>query len=596
MSSPAQTAGYRTWPWEVVLATVLDLQVPDRAEVTGQPWLTIEHGGQGGASWHLIWTASWKPGHGTGAGSLQVYLDPALYRAGGPWDRFATMPGQALAKSGAGPALPLVPSSFQVAGAALASVTSAIAKLTRQLEVAHHGMSAETTPFDGSAADRTAALFGALRGVAVDFHRQLTTPGHYGEMIEAAGTAAAGFLSDLRSAYGIWAQLPWHSPLGAIVRVLDEIAVQDEDGSFVIDNPRDSPFGDLTTDAGWALVEQQAKALWTGTVSGESGDFGGLDLLGRSAVGKLADQYADTITTITPVVGPGTRITQRSPTVRAVASHGTNGRLPGGQPTGVVLAMNSPARPVPAVSGPGGPGPIGGQTGVIGGPADRMGLPLALNPADSESRGFTGIIGDQNAIDRRNVNGRAAGDTRAKRQKSEKVSRTPRAPAAGYSLGGSADGPVLAQEAVPVLAVKPPGAVSSSLNLRLIPGDGGISVSGPAGPALSSPPVDGRVGAAFPDGGPNALADAGGVIGQQPGVTGPVMMPGGAMTSAAGLTAQPRERRAYLPQDHDYWGTESEPPDEPGGSVDHRHAELDFRGLSVFAAIGAADQAVGTEF
>ena len=50
-SSPEPTAGnddYSAWPWESVLATVLNIPIPDRNEVTGESWLTISHDGQGG--------------------------------------------------------------------------------------------------------------------------------------------------------------------------------------------------------------------------------------------------------------------------------------------------------------------------------------------------------------------------------------------------------------------------------------------------------------------------------------------------------------------------------------------------------------------
>jgi hypothetical protein len=47
-STPEAAAGngsYSTWSWETILATVLDIPISDRSEVTGQPWLKVVQGG-----------------------------------------------------------------------------------------------------------------------------------------------------------------------------------------------------------------------------------------------------------------------------------------------------------------------------------------------------------------------------------------------------------------------------------------------------------------------------------------------------------------------------------------------------------------------
>ena len=102
---------YSAWTWEVMLASVLNIGIADRSEVTGMPWLTIRHGGQPVPGWHLIWTAGWSTKPTSGATSIEIYLNPALYTAGGPWDRFVNAPQAALAgvpsQNYAG--LPLVP-------------------------------------------------------------------------------------------------------------------------------------------------------------------------------------------------------------------------------------------------------------------------------------------------------------------------------------------------------------------------------------------------------------------------------------------------------------------------------------------------------
>ena len=138
-SAPEQAAGdtdYAGWSWETILATVLNVQVADRSEVTGQPWLTIAQDGQSVPGAHLIWTANWSAKPKSGATSLSVYLDPGLYLGGGAWDRFVNAPSQAL--SGPAGGLPLAPPTFQAAQRALASVTTGIGKVSTNLGQLRH--------------------------------------------------------------------------------------------------------------------------------------------------------------------------------------------------------------------------------------------------------------------------------------------------------------------------------------------------------------------------------------------------------------------------------------------------------------------------
>src|SRR5580658_1812760 len=91
-STPEATADngrYATWSWETILATVLDIPVSDRSEVTGQPWLKVVQGDQPDPAAHQIWSASWDTKRKARANSsLRVYLNPELYVGGGAWDRF----------------------------------------------------------------------------------------------------------------------------------------------------------------------------------------------------------------------------------------------------------------------------------------------------------------------------------------------------------------------------------------------------------------------------------------------------------------------------------------------------------------------------
>ena len=121
------------------------------------------------------------------------------------------------------------------------------------------------------------------------------------------------FLNDLLSAYSSWTQLVSHSPLGAIVTVLEQIATPDGNGGFVIADPQNTPFGDLTDDSTWQAVEQQAKNLWTGTLGMGTDGFAGLDLLGRNALNKLVTQFTTTTNDLVPVIGPATPPIQSNP-------------------------------------------------------------------------------------------------------------------------------------------------------------------------------------------------------------------------------------------------------------------------------------------
>ncbi len=352
-SAPEQAAAnadYSTWPWETVLATVLSIPISDRSEVTGQPWLTIAQGGQPVPGGHLIWSASWNTKPKSGGTSLQVYLNPALYEGGGAWDRFVNAPAQAL--NGTAGALPLVPRTFQAAQLALAGVTSGFSDMSTNLDKIHHDATANGTPFQGNAATVIGQLFDSLHGATLSIYDQLSNPS-YSNAVGAAGDAARAFLGNINSAYTAWSQFAEHSPLGAVVQVLTAIATPDGNGGYTITDPQNTPFGDLTTPGAWDAVEQQAKGLWLGLLTGNSYTFSGLDLLGRSALSTLVGQYATTTGIVKPVVGPAPPPVTQTPV--------------GGPPVTQTPVGGPPVTQTP-VGGPQGPG--GGPPG-----ADRFQVP-----------------------------------------------------------------------------------------------------------------------------------------------------------------------------------------------------------------------------
>jgi len=653
-SAPEQAAGdenYSAWSWETILATVLNTPISDRSEVTGQPWLTIVADGQPAPGGHLIWTASWSTKPKSGATSLQVYLNPALYVGGGAWDRFANAPPQAL--SGPAGQLPLAPPTFQAAQRALASVTTGIGKVSTNLGQLRHDTTKEDTPLQGNAAGVIAELFGDLHGVTLSIYDQLSNPS-YSDAVGAAGDAATTFLGDIGSAYQAWSQQAEHSPLGAIVHVLTSIATPDGNGGYTIPDPQNTPFGDLTTPGAWDSVEQQAKNIWIGPLDGNSAAFEGLDLLGRTALSKLVGQYGTTTGTIAPVVGPASPpITQTpvggpagnggpvgngggpggnggGPPTRPVVLAGAGGPGPGNGPSTALVTAGGGGQPQPAFAGapapagapafagapvpagaipglgagpavaaqpltvpagtaigtatgpglpiPGGTGPIlaampgtdtgagpgaravsaglnlpstaGVLAGAIGATPGSAGEPARSAGAAREAgKGFTGTVGRTPQV--KGHHGHHGHDGAVGPSHGSGPGRAVRtAPPAGFSLGSGSVGAVLPQSAVPVVASRPPSITSSPVNMQLTP----TSADGTGLPALPGSP--GVLAVAGPSAvpAPWAVAVPAGASAQA-GANGPMMMPPQAQ-GGQGQQAQEGQRRAYLPEEDEYWGTE----------------------------------------
>jgi hypothetical protein len=500
--------------------------------------------------------------------------------------------------------------------------------MSEVLHSAHHDLRTESTPFQGNVADGIAEVVSGLHSAMLSIYDQLTSPS-YGETVGAAGDAATTYLAAISSAYEAWSELPQHSPLGAVVQVLKDIATSDGNGGYTIPDPEDTPFGDLTTPEAWAAVEQRAKDTWMGILTGSSSEFGGLDQLSRTALGGLADQYRTTAGIITPVVGPAPPSTPQTP-VGGPSGFGNGGGPQGGpNPGNTPRAYCSTGENEPTDLDV--PSTGGGLSGAIGATPEPTGKTAGLG-TDSAGRpgenhgGFSGTVGrgheTKGTVPRHPDRGPKTDVDRASATgaESKKKASALTAPAAGFSVGGGSHGSLVARSAVPSVADKPPSVTSSQVNMQLTPGgtDGGnvfASAGSPSGPAtltglpgggpgggyLAGPvggPLSGPVGGssmAVGQPGPSVAGGAGGPVAGQvvrAGSHGTMMMPPRSGAGGVGLGGQD-ERRAYLPEDERRWGTGPGlpgPADRPGAD------EPDFDLPRVLVGIGAeADQRASQE-
>jgi hypothetical protein len=393
----ATNTDYSGWSWETILATVLNVDIPDRSELSGQPWLTITHDGATIPGAHQIWTASWDTSPNSGSSSITVYLNPSLYTNDGVWEQFAETPAAALSGVPAGNLGPLVlqPSSFQAAGQAVSGASAWFGSAAQELSQLAQQVPPSGEELSGSSAQVINELFSKLGTVTLSLQEQMTRPVSYSDAIQQAGGAATQFLSSLWSAYSGWTGQLAYSPLGALVQVLQDIAGPGAGGEVVIANPQDTTYGDLTTDQAWSTVEQQAKNAWLGLLTDGTAGFGGLDPLGRAAISALVSEYDSAITTLAPVVGPAASVNQPNPVGlggNPGGSGGTGGSGPGrGSP-------NDPGNTAKGTLFNVGGGPASGGTSAgTGGPGGLGGAALLLAPG-GPAAGGPGTGGSGNGV------------------------------------------------------------------------------------------------------------------------------------------------------------------------------------------------------
>jgi hypothetical protein len=272
----------------------------------------------------------------------------------------------------------------------------------------------------------------------------------------------------------------------------------------------------------------------------------------------VTGQFGDGVTS-DAVLGPGGDPSQLPAPVAV---------LPGGVAGGVGARS-----PVTALSGPIGaldvqpqadPLPVGNEAGV---PIGVIGLPGSDEGKGNRGRrrGKATPAGEEPVVKLTTVSGAGVAIGRAE-------ARQPASPPAVAPVTGTAQATrsrPLNTDLVPATAPASPGTVAGSAGPLASaggePGGPGIPVDGQAGRALGS-----EAGAPGPEGEPMT------------------MMPG--MGAGGGQRDQDRQRLAYLPQDEEYWGTDTSGAVAPIGMRDVSDPpEQDFESSPALARIGAGN-------
>lgn len=308
---------FNQWTWEQILNEVLNLNIPDRNVIgaLNNPnlrWTTVESNTSGDGGRIYIYGVTWGSNHQ----DTLTYLSTWLQTPGNPWDVFLNGPYQALYESETGNlaaySTALDPSSFAGPIYALQGVEGFYANAATSLNAFVNDLTGDQSAFQGQAGGAFAQLIWDLWDQANQISTQMGAPGAagaYDQQLLDSMQAAETFLNSIWNAYADWTNVMEHSPLGAILRALiARQVVVGTPGQWTTNpnmSPSDTPFGDLSTDAGWQSVENLAKQLWLNQINA-------LDSAGRAALLNLAGSYYGTqqalqaITTIPPAqITPG---------------------------------------------------------------------------------------------------------------------------------------------------------------------------------------------------------------------------------------------------------------------------------------------------
>lgn len=294
-----QNYDFASWTWEQILNEVLNLNIPDRnvigANNPNTRWTTVEKNSSGDGGRIYIYGVTWGSDHQ----DTLTYLSTWLQTPKNPWDFFLNEPYQALYESETGNlakyATALAPDSFAGPIYALQGVEGFYANAASNLNTFVNDLSGDQSGFQGQAGGTFAQLIWDLWDQINQISAQMGDPGvagSYDQQLLSSMQAAETFLNSIWNAYADWTNTMEHSPLGAILLALiNNHIVVGTPGQWTTNpnmNPTQTPFGDLSTDAGWQNVEAAAKQLWLNLIASM------LDTNAQSALLNLAGSYYTT--------------------------------------------------------------------------------------------------------------------------------------------------------------------------------------------------------------------------------------------------------------------------------------------------------------
>jgi hypothetical protein len=291
-----QGPDYSNWNWEQILNGVLGLGIPDRNEVISGRWTLIENNKSTDFPLPLIWEATWDPHK-----DILAFLSPWVLQPGQPWDAFFNGSVQAITTMDTGDfrAVAADPRTFNTATAALAGVETWAGGAMMTFGGITSNLAGEAGQFKGQAGAAFQNLMGNLQTAASNLWTQMSTPNSYSAMVSQSGADLWTFMLQLLYALGSWAFAPdapptW-SPLGALEFVLQSISTRNSDGSYSINNWKLTYYGDLSQDASWVKLENDAKNIWIQTVQDV------LDATANNALQALVLSYETTARDLVPI-------------------------------------------------------------------------------------------------------------------------------------------------------------------------------------------------------------------------------------------------------------------------------------------------------
>jgi hypothetical protein len=302
---------YGNWLWEQILNEVLGLQapweMPDRSEISNYRWTGLEFDSKGDGGHFYIYGVT----HGKHGADTLVYLNDDLVAQGAPWNTFQYSPYAAMYDPDTGKInyysthLTIDPNTFIGPQQALLDAELFFLNAAVLLNGFSNDLMSDESQFQGQAGAAFAQLIWDLWHQAdVVANQMANSQSGFSDDLDNAQQAATAFLISVWNAYANWTAQMQYSPLGAILYVLTNSnppVVVGEPGYWNTNpsmDPTNTPFGDLSTDAGWRNVDKHAQAVWLKLL------VEALDLPAQAALMKLVNAYQQTQNELINVVAP----------------------------------------------------------------------------------------------------------------------------------------------------------------------------------------------------------------------------------------------------------------------------------------------------